>query len=281
VVPVLVAVSVAGGAGLLRMADREGIGAALAWAGAIALGGLVLESLVGWTAAFAPMLGGSHLDGARFFGMPNAEIGLAVGGALLVAHRLRSGAAGLALLVATTLWAGAPWFGANLGAAVTAGAAAGAWWAIRRGREVPGTLVATVAGAAGGGLSAVALHRLDPRPTHISRASEDASVGGVLDVLARRWEIGLRLIGEQPAALIPVVGTVVGMVLASRPPGALARGFARAPGTRDAALAIAIASVVAFVANDTGAAALGLGFGMLAVTLFGVSLAAAPEKMAA
>lgn len=280
VLPVLAAVSVAGGVSLLRLADREGIGTALAWAGGIALGGLVVESLVGWTAAFAPMLGGSHLDGARFFGMPNAEIGLAVGGALLVAHRLRSGASGLAVLAATALWAGAPWFGANLGAAVTAGAAAGGWWAIRRGRGWVGTSLATVGGGGTGGLAAIGLNRLDPRPTHISRATDDASVGGVLDDLGRRLEIGTRLIADQPAAAIPVVGTAVGLALLARPPRALTRGFDRAPGTRDAALAIGISSVVAYLANDTGAAALGLGFGLLAVTMIGVSLAPDPEKMA-
>ena len=279
VVPVLVAVSIAGGVPLVRLADREGIGTALAWAGGIALGGLVVESLVGWTAAFAPMLGGSHLDGARFFGMPNAEIGLAVGGALLVAQRLRSGASGIALLVATALWAGAPWFGANLGAAVTAGAAAGAWWAIRRRRGALGAGLATVVGAGAGGLAAVGLNRLDPRPTHIARASEDATAGGVAADLGRRLEIGARLIAEQPAAAIPVAGTAVGLALITRPPRRLASAFDQAPGTRDAALAIGVASVVAFIANDTGAAALGLGFGLMAVVLFGVLLASLPGKM--
>ena len=125
VLPVFVGVSAVAGVVLARVADRSGVGVALAWAGGIGLGGLVLESLVGWTAAFAPMLGGSQLDGARFFGLPNAFLGLALGGAVLLAARIRSVFAGASLIAAAGLWAGAPWFGSDIGGAITLLAAAG------------------------------------------------------------------------------------------------------------------------------------------------------------
>jgi hypothetical protein len=280
-VPLTLAIaSLASAALWLRVSDRAGAGAALAWAGGVALGGLVVESLLGWTAAFAPMLGGSHLDGARFYGMPNAAIGLAVGGALLVAHRVRSIRAGVAVLAATSLWAGAPWFGANLGAAVTAGAAAGLWWGVGgRLRALP-TAAATAVAAAVGVLAAAATNRLDARPTHIARAA-GASVADLVATLAHRLGIGARLLADQPAALLPVAGTAVGLWLVARPPRALAAGFERSPRSREVALAIGLAGAVAYVANDTGAAALGLGFGLLAVTLAAVSLAAPPDRMQA
>ena len=59
----------------------------------------------------------------------------------------------------------------------------------------------------------------------------------------------------------------------------LRSGFRLEPSSRPAALTILAGSVVAYLANDTGAAALGLGFGTAMVCLFAVSLAAAREKM--
>ncbi len=282
VVPVLVASTAIPGIALLRMVERRGIGAALAWSGGIGLGGLVLESLLGWNAALAPMLGGSHLDGARFFGMPNVEIGLALGGATLVAARIRSTIAGAGLIAAAGLWFGSPWFGSNLGASVTLFAGAGLWLGIRGKRGWRRTGVATVACATFGAALVVFAHRfLTDAPTHITRFAESSGgITGILEKTIDRLEIGVRLVADQPPALIPVVGTLVALVVVlSRPPGALRAGFALEPDARSAALTILLGSVVAYLANDTGAAALGLGFGTAMVTLFAVSLAAAREKM--
>ena len=75
------------------------------------------------------MLGGSQLDGGRFFGLPNAFIGLLMGGSLYVAQRLPR-TAGTVLIAAAGLFAGSPWTGSNIGAAVTLFAAAGIWWGL-------------------------------------------------------------------------------------------------------------------------------------------------------
>jgi hypothetical protein len=282
VVPALVVTTAAGGLVLVRVADRSGIGVALAWAGGIGVGGLVAESLLGWTAAFAPMLGGSHLDGARFFGMPNVEIGLALGGATLVAARIRSILVGAALIGAAGLWFGSPWFGSNLGASVTLFAGAGLWWGLRGERGWLWAGGAAAACTAAGAALVVFAHRvLTDVPTHITRFAEGGL--GFADIVGKaidRLEIGIRLLADQPPAVIPVAGTVVALgVVLVRPPEALRTGFARTPSARASALTILLGSVVAYLANDTGAAALGLGFGMGAVTLFAVSLAAAREKM--
>jgi hypothetical protein len=64
-----------------------------------------------------------------------------------------------------------------------------------------------------------------------------------------------------------------------RPPASLRHGFERAPSARPAAITVLLASIVAYLANDTGAAALGLGFGTAMVCLFAVSLASTREMM--
>lgn len=282
VVPALVGVTAVAGLALVREADRSGVGVALAWAGGVGLGGLVIESLLGWTAAFAPMLGGSHLDGARFFGMPNVEIGLALGGATLVAARLRALLVGAGLLALTGLWAGLPWFGSNLGASITLFAAAGLWWGIRGERGRLPTAAATAGCALVGAALVIFAHReLTDAPTHITRfATSMGGVSGAFDEAIARLQIGARLLRDQPPALIPVVGTPLALfIVLVRPPAPLRAGFEREPSARPAAITILLASVVAYLANDTGAAALGLGFGVAMVCLFAVSLASTREMM--
>jgi hypothetical protein len=59
----------------------------------------------------------------------------------------------------------------------------------------------------------------------------------------------------------------------------VAASFAQHPGWREALLTILFGSVVAYVANDTGAAALGLGFGTALGALLFVSLRDRPWMM--
>jgi hypothetical protein len=264
------------------VAERRGIELALAWSAGTGLVGLVAESLTGWNAALTPMLGGSQLDGFRFFGLPNAFLGLALGGAVLLATRSTSTIVGAGLIAAVGLWAGAPWFGSDIGGAVTLFAAAGLWWGIRGDRGWRWTGLITVACVAVGTAVVILAHVfLTDAPTHITRFAQDSGgLPGVVEKATDRLQIGLQLLADQPPALIPVLGTLVALVIVlTRPPASLQAGFVRMPDARPAALTILIASVVAYLANDTGAAALGLGFGVAIVTLFAVSLAAAREKM--
>ena len=57
-----------------------------------------IEAILSWTAALTPFVGGSELDGGRFYGLPNVFIGLLIGACLWIAQRLKT-AAGFALLV--------------------------------------------------------------------------------------------------------------------------------------------------------------------------------------
>ena len=75
------------------------------------------------------------------------------------------------------------------------------------------------------------------------------------------------------------MGVLVLLVVVLRPPAAIATSFDGHDAWRDAVLVILLASVVAYLANDTGAAALGFGFGFALSGLLGVSLAVARGKM--
>lgn len=281
VLPTLVLFVAAGVAFTRWVAARRGILVAIAACGAAILVALAIEAALGWPAAVTPLAGGGQLDGGRFFGMPNIEIGIVLGSALFVAHRIRVGR-GVLLLVVCALVAGSPWTGANFGATITLSAAAGLWWGIRRRRAwwavalVAATVTAVV-------MAVVALmHRyLVDRATHVTSFLERGDgVVGAIERQLDRLQVGLDLIVDSPFALIPVLGTLVLLVVVLRPPGPIAWSFEGHDAWRDAVLVIVLGSIVAYLAEDTGAAALGFGFGFALAGLLDVSLAVAREKMA-
>jgi hypothetical protein len=280
VVPFLVALVAAGVVFTRRVAARFGIFVALAGTGGVILAILAIEAALGWPAAVTPLAGGGQLDGGRFFGMPNIEIGIVLGSAVFVAHRIRIGT-GFLLLAACALVVGSPWTGSNVGAAITLFAAAGLWLAIRRRR--PWWLVVLLTGAITAiGMAAIALmHRyLTERSTHVSALIEDSSsVAGVVDRFVDRLGIGIDQLADTPVALIPVVGTLVLLIAVLRPPAGIAQSFEGHDAWRDAVLVLLLGSIVAYFANDTGAAAVGFGFGFALSGLLGVSLAVARGKM--
>jgi hypothetical protein len=281
VVPFLVVIMVAGVVFDRWVERHRGIFVALAACGGVILGILAIEAALGWPAAVTPLAGGGQLDGGRFFGMPNVEIGIVLGSAMFAAHRLGVGT-GVLLLAACAVVAGSPWTGSNFGAAITLFAAAGMWLGIRRRR--PWWTIAVITGAImAGGMAAIAvMHRyLTERPTHITAFLEHtSSFSGVLDRLTGRLGIGFDQLTDTPLAAIPVVGTLVLLILVLRPPAAIARSFDAHDAWRDAVLVILLGSIVAYLANDTGAAALGFGFGFALSGLIEVSLATARRMMA-
>ena len=273
VIPFVVATTALATLALALAARRWGTLGAIAAAGVILLMALSIEGLLGWPAALTPLLGGSQLDGGRFFGLPNAFIGLLMGGSLYVAQRLPR-TAGTVLIAAAGLFAGSPWTGSNIGAAVTLFAAAGIWWGLRGGLAWWRTAITATAAIAAGTILVVGTHRyLTSAATHITTFSEHTGgVAGLWDKLVDRLGIGIDLIADNPFALIPVVGVLVMLIVVLRPPGPIHRSFEAAPVWRLALLTILEGSVVACLANDSGAAALGQGLttslaGMLYVSL--------------
>ncbi len=240
-----------------------------------------VEALLEWSGALATFLGGTHLDGGRFYGLPNAFIGLLAGAGLYVAQRLRT-SAGFALLLVMALVAGSPFAGANLGGAVTLFAAAGLWVAVReRERLGPwrglGVLALTVVA---GTVLILLAHRVWPVPTHITRFEENAGgPAGIWRTFVDRLGVGIDLIRRNPAALVPVLGMPVALLAVLRPPASVRATFERWPAWRDAVLVTLLTGTVAYLANDSGPAAAGLAFGLGLGGMLGVSLLAAAGKM--
>jgi hypothetical protein len=280
VVAFLVLLTAVGLAFTRRVATRRGILAAIEAAGVVILLAIALEAFTGWPAAVTPLAGGGQLDGGRFFGMPNAEIGLVLGAALYVAQRLTT-IAGVALLAACALVTGSPWTGSNLGSAITLFATAGLWWGIRSRRPWWIVAIATAAITTIGIVVISLMHRyLTARPTHVTAFLERTpGVDGAIERLVDRFGIGLDLLAGSPFSIFPVLGTLVLVVVVLRPPAPVAASFEGRDRWRDAVLAILLGSVVAYFANDTGAAALGFGFGTALSGLLDVSLTTAREKM--
>ena len=240
-----------------------------------------VEAILSWTAALTPFVGGSELDGGRFYGLPNVFIGLLIGASLWIAHRLRT-VAGFGLLVGVALFAGLPYLGANLGGGVSLFAAAGLWLAIRE-RERLGLwkglglfVGVTLLGTA----LILAAHAISPFETHVTRFEEQAGgLGGVVERVWDRLQVGFDLIARNPFALIPVVGLPIAIAAVLRPPAALRPSLQRSPAWRDAILVTLLAGVVAYLVNDSGPAAAGLAFGLGLGGLLGVSLLSEAGKM--
>jgi hypothetical protein len=280
-IPFLLGIVVIGVVFTRWVAAGRGIHVAIAACGAAILITLAIEAALGWPAAVTPLAGGGQLDGGRFFGMPNIEIGLVLGCALYAAHRM-SAQTGAALLAICGLVTGSPWTGSNFGAAITLFAAAGLWVGVRGRRPWWATGLITV-GITALGMTVVSLmHRyLTDRPTHITSFLETGGgASGAVERLVDRLRVGFGLLVDNPFALIPVVGTLVLLVVVLRPPAAIARSFEGHDPWRDAVLVTVLGSIVAYLANDTGAAALGFGFGTALSGLIDVSVASTRRMMA-
>jgi hypothetical protein len=249
--------------------------------GVAVLAFFAVEAILGWSGMLTPLLGGAQLDGGRFHGLPNVAIGLLVGAALWVAQRVRP-LPGALLLCGVGLFAGLPLVGSNLGAAVTAFAAAGTWYAVReRARLGVGRGVAVAVGVSvlGGALVLLA-HAISPVATHVTEFEREVEgLGGVVERFVDRLRVGFDLIAGSPAALIPVIGLPVALFVALRPPARIRASFERWPAWRDAIVVTLVAGIVAYVANDSGPAAAGLAFGLGLGGMLGVSLLAPEGKM--
>jgi len=278
VIPFVLAVTILGTAALIPLRSRGVLVPPFAL-GIGVLAFFAIEAALGWTAALTPFLGGSQLDGGRFYGLPNVFMGLLFGGGLYVAARLRP-FPGTMLIVGVALFCGLPQLGSNIGAAVASFAAAGLWFAIRRRERLDLRALATAAIVVVAGTVVVLLaHSLFPgTPTHATRFVEGDS-GGLVGTLLDRLRIGRDLIALNPFALIPTVGIFAVAWVAWRPPASVRPAFDRYPEWRDAVLVCSLAGIVALLANDTGPAAAGLAFGLALGGLFYVSLSMGTERM--
>jgi hypothetical protein len=278
-VPVVLVATLVGGALALEL-RRFGALAPAAGAGAAVLAYFVIDALQGWPDTPFTLIGGTALDGARFYGLPNNATGLLLGASLWAASVL-SPWGGYVLLVAVGLFAGFPDLGADLGGALTMFVAAGLWWGLRtRGRLRWRDALVTGATVAGGMAAVlVAQVAIASSPTHGTRFVEGAGrngLGGLVHLAAERLGTGVRLVVDSPLSWLVVVGLPVALYLAVRPPGAVRAAFDRWPQWRAAVLTTLLAGIVAYVVNDTGVAAAGFAFGLGAAGLLYLPMAEGP-----
>lgn len=283
VIAFLVGVTVLGATATVILARRAGAVRTVVWLGMAVLTALTVEAAQGWPGAVTPLLGGSQLDGGRFFGLPNAFIGLVLGSAVFVALGFRRAWTGAALLFAAGLVVGSPWTGSDLGGAITMCAAAGLWWGLRSRAGAVRTVLATGAVALAGAALVVLIQRfLASSPTHITRFAEGAGhAGGIAGTALERLRIGVNLVVTHPFALIPVAGVPVALWAVLRPGPRLEPVLREESALTAALVTILVGSIVAYVVNDTGASALGLGFASAVSVLLFVPLIARRETTVA
>lgn len=235
--------------------------------GAASLSILALDALWGWRAQMMPLIGGTALEGARFFGLGNVYAGVLLGGAVVTAAHLPP-RGGVGLLAGAALFAGLPGMGANFGAAVTLFAAAGLWYGLRVRRRLGWPEVAVAAAVTVlGAVVVVGIHAvLAPGATHVARLAEEATSTGipaVLDALGRRVAIGIDVLSRFPPAWLLLAALPAVVVLGWRRWGYLRRD----PAWRDAVVVLGIAGLVGLVANDTGIGVGGLAFAFAVLAL--------------
>lgn len=230
---------------------------------------VLLDVAFGWVSGSTPLLGGSALDGERFFGLGNPYAGIVLSGAVLGAAFFtpRAGLrAGVGMIVAASLLAGLPMVGADLGGGLTLAIVAGLWFGISRWDHLGGRAwgVAAVAGLVAFAVFAVTHRYLPPGGTHVSRAVSGAGgIIGVLEVFWHRLMLNIQLTSETPSAWLAVLGLPVWLWVGLRPPRALRPAFEAEPVWRRAVIVLALGGIFGYVLNDT--------FGMAGITFLFLS----------
>jgi hypothetical protein len=231
--------------------------------GKVGLALLVVDATLGGRAFRVPLMGGTMFDGVRYYGLPNSFTALLMASALFVAVAMRP-YPGFVLLFAAGLFAGFPRLGADIGGAVTLFAAAGMWWVVRSRAHIRVLEVVEGAGIViiGLGLVLLANRYLPGTPTHATRFVERTGghFGGAVSELRHRLGVGVGQLNDVPVAYIPIVGLAVVAALVARGAGPIGRALDALPAWRDLIVIMAVASLVAFAANDTGVAAAAPGF---------------------
>jgi hypothetical protein len=252
----LVIAALAGGAAILTVAamrfEGEGIGKPVAIIALIGLALVVVDVAAGWRSGLTPLLGGSALDGERFFGLGNPYAGIVLSGGVLGAALLAR-RQGVALLAGAAAFAGLPFLGADVGGCITLAVAAALWFAVDRWGRLDQRGWALAAGAA---LAAVLLvivtHRLlPPGQTHVSRAVGQGGVFGAGEIFLDRLALNLRVTSETPSAWLAVLGLPAWLLVLLRPPKRLGAVLGADARWRRALVVLALAGMVGYVVNDT------------------------------
>ncbi|HWC33175.1 MAG TPA: hypothetical protein VG709_08625, partial [Actinomycetota bacterium] len=234
--------------------------------GAAAVASVAVDAAFGWPSLLTPLLGGSALDGVRFYGLGNAYAGVLLSGVVLVAAVVPA-SAGAALILASAVFAGAPWFGADFGGGLTLFAVAGVWIALRTRRRLDAAAVGIVAASFVLGFAAiVGMHQVAEDPTHVTRATGGATgLAGVVETFWHRLRLNLESTAATPVVWPALLGLPAWLAVAWRRAGPFGRALEARDAWRDAVIVLAVGGILGYVLNDT--------FGMASIAFLYLSLA--------
>jgi hypothetical protein len=225
--------------------------------GAIGLAFLAVNLSIQGPALRVPLFGGTMFDGVRFYGLPNGFFTVLLASALFVAAAMTP-FSGFVLLIAAGLAAGFPRLGADVGGSVTLFAAAGLWLILRTHRRIRLPELGFIGGLTGLGLVTVLLANrwLPGAPTHAAKFVErGGGIQSVVRVVGDHLAIGARMIAAVPAAALPLAGFILIVVLVARRIGPVGAGMGVDDRWPILVITVCVASLMAYLANDTGAAA--------------------------
>jgi hypothetical protein len=275
VIPYLIVLPLALAA-LARLVRWPGPYGGFGFIGAVGLVFVLLDLATGAHALRLPLLGGVMFDGTRFYGLPNAAISIVLASALFVAAGLPL-VWGTAVLAATALVAGWPWLGADIGGAITLFVAAGLWLGIRRtsGRLRPsGVGIAAVVAVVGTGVVLLANRFLALEPTHATHfLDRPEAASAVFGTLGHRLGVGGRLVADDPAVLVPLLGMIGVLAVVVGRPEPLRTGL-RDRRWRDMIGIMVVSAIVAYLVNDTGSSAASPTFLYALAAVLGVTVPA-------
>ena len=230
--------------------------AAPALLGAILLGLVVLDLVLGGHGLSQPLVGGSAWDGERFYGLGNGYFAFALAAVMLVASFAPlSAVATAAMLAGLGVVDGLPRLGADVGGALTSMLTAAAALVVLAPGRPRVRRVVLLAGLAVAAAVAVALGAgLGGPVSHAGRFAErlragPADAGGmVVDQLARN----LRLLANSPFAWAGPLQVLLAGLIALRPPPPLRQ---LSVWTRRVLGLGAFGSLLLILLNDTGVTA--------------------------
>jgi hypothetical protein len=254
--PVVLGALAVGGGALVLLALRLGRGTPGGPVAVVAVAGMIVVAVdvaAGWRTGSTPLLGGSALDGERFFGMGNPYAGIVLSGAVLGAALLRT-RWGVALMAGAAAFAALPFLGADVGGAITIAGAAGLWFGINRWGRLgwPAFVIAALSAVAALTLVLVTHELLPPGATHVSRALD--APGGPLSLIEIFWNrlsLNLRTTSEVPSAWLAVLGLPFWLIVALAPPRRLRSALRPGSPWQRAAVVLAVSGMVGYVVNDT------------------------------
>lgn len=250
---------------------------------------LGVDVILGARLGLVSVLGLLPVSAGRFYGQGNVGFGVVLGAVLVLAaavlalmpgRRVQAAVAVALLGVAATVVNAAPQAGADFGGVPTLVVAIGlivmaalqvAWSPLRL------LLLALGAGVAAAGVMVLDWSRGAGSRTHLGDFVQAIIDGTALGIVTRKLEQSLGILVAYPASWLAVVALVaLGWIIVRRP-----RWTARLwelDGMRPVALASLVALVLAWVLNDSGIAAAGLGLTMLVAAAWAVLLAPAIER---